>query len=106
MSPGSFWNDSWMQQIVAKNDISIEIYDSTKTYDQSYIINLGLRDYWNHVEEQFPDNRIIIEGQGESNSGKWGSVFNKPNDPRFLFVYGCCKNSDASNVIFYENFFI
>ena len=105
ISPSSFWNDPWMEQIIAKNNISIEMYNPTKIYDQSYIINLGLRDYWNHVEAQFPDNRIIIEGQGESNSGKWGTVFNKPNDPRFLFVYGSCKNSDASNVIFYENFF-
>jgi hypothetical protein len=94
-----------MKELVAKNNISIEIYDPSKIYDDTDIINLGHRDYWNHVDDQFPNNRILIEGQGESNSGKWGTVFNKPNNSRFLFVYGGCKNSDASNILFYENFF-
>lgn len=100
----SFWTDPWMSDIVKRNGIQIERLDSNKKYLPTDVINLSLRDAWGHLEEQFPDNKIIIEGQGESNSGKWGSVF-KPNNPKMLFVYGCRPNSDASNVIFYDNFF-
>lgn len=102
-TPGSFWFDPWMQEIVKKNGIQLELLQPGKQYHSSDVICISLRCKWNHLDESYPDNRIIVEGQGESNSGKWGTVYNE--DPRMLFVYGSCLNSNAKNIVFYENFF-
>lgn len=103
-SKNSFWLDPWMSSLIEKNGIQIEKFDPNKKYGSGDILNIGLRDKWNGLDDQYPDARIIIEGQGESNSGKWGTVF-EPNNPRKLFLYGSLPNSEANNVIFYDNFF-
>lgn len=68
----SFWFDPWMSDIVKKNGIQLELIDPNKKYNSSDIINLSLRCKWNHLDEQYSDNKIIVEGQGESNSGNGG----------------------------------
>jgi len=102
-STASFWNDPWMTDIVRKNKIELELYSPNKSYSKNDVFVLSLRDKWNHLDEQFPDNKIVVEGQGESNSGKWASVYSDKKN--ILYIYGSCKNSDSSNIIFYENFF-
>jgi hypothetical protein len=100
---GSFWFDPWMKDIVQKNNIQLELLDPEKQYHPDEIICIGLRCKWNHLDDSYPNNRIIVEGQGESNSGKWATVYE--DDPRILFMYGSCSNSVSKNIVFYENFF-
>jgi len=99
----SFWFDPWMADLVRKNGIQLELLEPGKQYHPNDVICIGLRCKWNHLDDSYPNNRIIVEGQGESNSGKWATVYKE--DPRILFVYGSCSNSNATNTVFYENFF-
>ena len=93
-----------IQNSLNKKNITIELYDENQNYNSNVIFSIGgeIRDV--DALEKFTSNRVIVEYQGESNSGKHGSYFN-PEAKNILYIYGCCKNSDSDNIIFYPNFF-
>lgn len=92
-----------LAKILSTKGIQVSLYDEKRTYSDDTVFSIA-GEIRSGEYKKFLNHRIIVEYQGESNSGNHGSYF-IPNHENILFVYGCHKNSDANNIVFYPNFF-
>lgn len=98
----NIWAQEFTQLGLKENGVEIEIFDETKKYNDDTIFAVNQNNVKNN---DFPDvmkgHRLIVDGHGESLSGKWGKVY--VDDPNILFTYGCYppENKVYHNVIFY-----
>jgi hypothetical protein len=93
-----------ISQSLRERGILIELYDEHKKYSDDTIFAIGAEITDINAYQKFLTHRVIVEYQGESNSGRHGSYFD-PTQKNILYIYGSCKNSDATNIIFYPNYF-
>lgn len=92
-----------LSKILLSKDIIVEIFNENKKYHDDVVFSIA-GEIRSEEYKKFLNHRIIVEYQGESNSGKHGKYF-IPNQKNILFLYGSYKNSEASNIIFYPRFF-
>ena len=75
-----------IQNSLNQRNITIELYNENQNYDSNVIFSIGgeIKDV--AAYQKFSSNRVIVEYQGESNSGKHGSYFN-PEAKNILYIY-------------------
>ena len=75
-----------ISQSLREREVLVELYDEHKKYSDDTIFAIGteIRDI--NAHQKFLTHRVIVEYQGESNSGKHGSYFDPTQKIFYIFT--------------------